>query len=148
MATQFAAQAITITASTLATGAARESAAVTTDTTLNVNDYRVFVKPTNDATGPSGSKAVFVWVAISDDGTNWTGNATGLDAAITLDSPHQFQLGVAISFPSASIARGGSFSLKAACGGSLPKAWSIIIENRIGGAFTALTVAAQKEYNS
>jgi len=148
MATQYASQAITITASTLANGAARQSASVTSDTTNNVNDYRVYVKPTLGSGTLSSSKAVFVWVATSEDGTNWTGNATGSDASITLDSPNQFFLGCAIPFAAVSTARGGSFSLKAACGGSVPQKWSIIVENQTGVAFTALTVASEKEYNS
>lgn len=149
MATTYTAQTITITASTLAAAAARESAGVATDTSQNVNDYRIIVKPTSAAGTPTGSKAVFVWVATSEDiGTNWTGNATGADAAITLDSPHQFNLGCVIPFPTTTITRAGSFSLKAACGGSLPAKWSIIIENQIGFAFTALTVKAEEEYNT
>lgn len=149
MATTYTPITITITASTLATGAARQSVAVVTDTTQNVSDYRISVKPTSAAGTPTGSKAVFVWVAVSDDaGTSWMGNATGTDAAITLDSPHQFFLGCVIPFPTTTIARGGDFSLKAACGGSLPANWCIIIENQIGFAFTALTVACKEEYNT
>jgi hypothetical protein len=95
---------------------------------------------------PSGSKAVFVWVFTSEDGTNFLGNAGASDAAITLDSPHQFPLGCVIPISAQSIARGGSFSLKAACGGSIPLQWGIIIENQTGIAFSALTVAAEKVY--
>jgi hypothetical protein len=149
MATQYATQAITITATTLASGSARQSASVTTDTTHNVNDYRILVEPTLAAGTPAGSKAVFVWIATSEDaGTTWTGNATASDAAITLDTPHQFNFGCAISFPATTLTRGGSFSLKAACGGSLPAAWSIIIENQVGFAFTACTVKCEEEYNT
>jgi hypothetical protein len=148
MATQYASQTITITASTLASGSARQSDAVTSDTAVNLVDYRIYVKPTSASGTPTGSKAVFVWVAISDDTSNWTGNATGSDSAITLDSPHQFALGCVIPFPTSAITRGGSFSLRAACGGTIPNKWAIIIENQIGFAFTALTVSGRKEYTS
>jgi hypothetical protein len=149
MATTFATQAISITATTLASGSARESGSVTTDTTNNVDDYRITVKATAAAGTPTGSKAVFVWVKTSDDsGTTWDGNATSSDAAITLDSPHQFYFGVAIPFPTSTLTRAGSFSLKAACGGSLPKTWGIIIENQIGFAFTACSVTCMESYNT
>lgn len=148
MATQFAAQAITITAGSLSSGTARESAAVTTDTANNVNDYRITVKATTSSGTPAGAKAVFVWVKISDDGTNWDGNATAADAAITLDVPHQFKLGGVIPIGSASITRGCSFSLKAACGGSVPQKWGIIIENQTGITFSSVTVGCAKEFNT
>lgn len=149
MATQYSSVGVTITATTLATGSARQSTAVSTATTQNMNDVRIYVKATAAAGTPTGSKAVFVWVATSEDnGSNYTGNATGSDSAITLDSPHQFNLGCVIPFPTTTLTRGGSFSLKAACGGSLPQKWSIIVENQIGFAFTAFTIYAQEEYNS
>lgn len=146
MATNYAAQAISITAGTLAHAAARESAAIVTDTTKNVVDYRVTVKPTLAAGTPAGNqKAVFIWVKTSSDGTNWDGNSTNADAAITLDAPHQFFLAAIIPFQT-NAARGVSFSLKAACGGSVPKNWGIIIENQTGLAFASLAAAAQLEH--
>jgi hypothetical protein len=98
---------------------------------------------------PAGSKAVFVWVKTSnDDGTTWDGNATSSDAAITLSSPHPFSEGVMIPFPTSGMTDAGSFSLKAACGGSLPKTWGIIIENQVGAAFSSSSVTCQKVYNT
>jgi hypothetical protein len=99
MATQFATQAITITATTLATGAARESASVTTDTAQNVDDYRITVKATlppvrrpDRRRCSCGSRPARMPAP--------PGMATRHpDAAITLDSPHQFAFGVAIPFP-------------------------------------------------
>lgn len=146
MAIQYASQTITITATTLASGAARQSTSVATDNTLNVDDYRINVKAAIAAGTPAGSKAVFVWVFTSNDGTNWDGNAGASDAAITLDSPHQFTLGTVIPFPASTLTRQGSFSLKAACGGSIPESWGIIIENQVGFAFTSCTVTCDKIY--
>lgn len=148
MATQFAAQTITITPGALASGSARQSASVNTDTALNVNDYRIMVKPTLSTGTISGAKAVFVWVKTSTDGTDWDGNATATDSAITLDNPNQFALGCVIPFTAQSVARGASFSLRAACGGSLPKTWGIIIENQTGIAFSSSITDCQKEYNT
>jgi hypothetical protein len=148
MATQYASQSITITASSLSSGSARESASVATDTTVNVADYRVYVKAGVGTGTPAGSKAVYVWGKASDDGTNWTGNATSSDAAITLDSPHQFVLIGSIPITAQSTTRAGSFSLRQAFGGSIPANWGIILENQVGIAFNSLTVACEKEYTS
>ena len=57
MATTYAAVTLTITATTLASAAARESASVNTDVAQNVNDYRIYVKPTAAIGAPAGSKA-------------------------------------------------------------------------------------------
>lgn len=137
---------VTITAGTLASASARESAAQTTDTSSNVNDIRVIVSAGIGGGVLAGNKAVYLWIATSEDaGTTWTGNATGSDAAITLDSPNQFNLGGAIAFAAQSTTRGASFSLKAACGGSLPAKWSVIVENQTGIALSSCTVKAVTE---
>jgi hypothetical protein len=147
MALSYSAVTVTITAGTLAAASARESASITTDTTKDVEDYRVQVDATANAGSPTGSKGVFVWVKTSQDGgTTWDGNATGADTAIALDSPHQFNLGVAIPFPSSGLTRAGTFSLRSACGGSLPKTWGIIVENQVGFALTGVSVVCHKVY--
>lgn len=148
MPTLFASQTITITAATLANDVARESSQVVSDTTVVLNDYRITVKPTLVAGSTSGLRLVYVWVKTSSNGTNWDGNATSSDANITLDNPHQFVPGVVIPFLAGGVARGGSFSLKEACGGSIPRNWGIIIENRTGLAFSACAVECSKEYVS
>jgi hypothetical protein len=148
MASQWAAQTITITPGTLATASARQSAVVTSDNTVNVDDYRVMVKVALGAGTLTGSKAVYVWVYTSDDaGTTFQGNATGTDAAITLDSPHNFYFGCAIPM-TASVTRVGEFSLKSACGGTIPEKWGIIIENATGLSFSSSATTCRKTYNT
>jgi len=113
-----------------------------------VNDYRITVKVTMPNIALTGSKAVFVWVKTSDDaGTTWDGNGTSSDAAITLDSPHQFPLGCVLPC-TINVARAASFSLKAACGGSIPATWGIIIENQTGQTFSSSAVTCKEEYNT
>lgn len=148
MATTYAAATITITPSTLASGSARESASVTTDTAQNVDDYYITVGVTPNGT-PTGTKAVFIWVKTSQDaGTTWDGNATSSDAAITLDSPNQFKFGAVLPLQTTAVRRNVSFSLKAACGGSLPATWGIIEENQSGVAYTSSSVVAKEVYNT
>lgn len=149
MATQYGtATAITVTASTLANAAARQSTAVTSGVTNNTADYRVYVKATPNGAPTGNHKAVYIWVVTSENGTDYTGNATGSDAAITLDSPNQFAFGTAIALSATSSARGASFSLKAACGGSIPAKWAIVVENQCGVALSAFSAIYREEYNS
>lgn len=133
---------ITCTVGTLASSATvgRESASITTDTSNNVNDYRISVafRPNG---APTGVKAMFCLVK-TYDGTTWDGNATASDAAITIDSPDQFYFGCSIPVQTTAVTRAASFSLKAACGGSIPKTWGIIIINNSGVAVTTATFAA------
>jgi hypothetical protein len=153
MATSYVAKSVSLNSAfqTLAssTTVARETGSFSTTTNgNNVNDFRITVQATLAAGTPTGSKAVFVWVKASDDGTIWNGNATANDASLTLDSPHQFPLGCVIPFPTTTLTRAGSFSLKAACGGSLPNQFGIIILNSVGFAFTACAVKVEEEYNT
>jgi hypothetical protein len=147
MAIQYASQSITITPGALASGSARESASVTSDNTLNVDDYRITVKVTLASGTIASPSCVFIWVKNSQDsGTTWDGNATSSDAAITLASPHPFALGGVLPTPTSAITAACSFSLKAACGGSIPHTWGIIIENRSGIAFSSSAVTSEKVY--
>jgi hypothetical protein len=142
---------MTITLASLAAAAARCSASVVTATDQNVNDYRITLTSALTTGTPGASKAVFVWVTTSNDGgTTWDGNSTGTNAAITLDSPHQFNLGCVIPIGAQSLTRSRSFSLKAACEGSLPNHWAIIVENQTGIAFAASgqSLYYKEEYNS
>lgn len=150
MATSYSAVTITITPGALASGSARQSAAKTTPTssTINLEDYRILVQiATQATTTPAGSKAIYVWIYESEDGTAWSGNAGSTDAAITLDSPHQFIAGTTIAHAVSAGTRAAAFSLRNACGGSIPSRWGIIIENQTGMSFSATTVVCQKIYN-
>ncbi len=135
-----AATAITISAATLASGAARESAAV--DNTANkYDDALVQLSFTIGSGAPSGQQAVNVYASSSYDGTTWSDNATGTDSAITLRSPTNLRLIGVIPTPTASVTYVSELlSVAAAFGGTLPPHWSIIVDNETGDAFTACSL--------
>ena len=80
---------LTITAGSLASGAARSSAAVTTSSTNNITSILLTVNILTTSTAPSGNKQVVVYGYMSEDGTNYLGassvvdNVDGTDKAIT-----------------------------------------------------------------
>jgi hypothetical protein len=80
---------MTITAGSLASTAARSSAAVTTDITKNVTKILLTINILTTATTPAGNKQVMVFGYMSEDGTNYQGassvvdNVDGTDKALT-----------------------------------------------------------------
>lgn len=71
--------ALTITAGSLASGAARSSAAVTSGTTNNTSAILLTINILTTATAPSGNKQVVVYGYMSEDGTNYVGNSGTTD---------------------------------------------------------------------
>lgn len=145
--------AITITYTTLANLSSHQSAAV--DNTANLYlDALVTVSFTTGAV--ASPTTVYVYVAGSIDGTTWPGEGsghndgvTGLDAAITLESPTNLRLLGVINTPTASMSYVSSpMSVAQAFGGVMPLKWSIIINNQSGAAFTAGTASYTGVYTT
>jgi hypothetical protein len=133
-------QALTITLASLASSATagRESTVVNNGTNLFM-DALVSVVVTL-AAGTSGSdRAVYVYAyGTSNDGTDYTGSATGTDAAYTQADPTPLKLIGVIPAPTQSLAyKGGPWSVAAAFGGVLPAKWGIIVRNFSGITLTA-----------
>lgn len=131
---------ITITATTLAAAASRESAAIDNSSNLYL-DAILQVIVTLAAGSPADFKCVNILVAGSEDGTNWGDNATGADAAITLRVPtNLYQLGTIQTPDSGALTyKSAPMSVARAFGGKLPRKWSLIISNHTNIAFTACT---------
>lgn len=129
---------IAITLGNLANGAAREGPAVNNATTLYL-DAILYLAIALVAGVPSSLQKIRVYLYASHDGTNYTDNATGSDAAITLRTPTNLILLGEIACPtSGGLTWKGVFpSVAAACGGILPKKWGIVVENRTGLEFAA-----------
>jgi len=134
-----ASQAITITLASLASGSAKESDAV--DNTTNLfHDAELELQIKFQAGSPSGQKRVNVYIAVSQDGTDFMDNATGSDASITLRAPTNLFGPFPIQVPDS-----GGLTYKAVIpsvvaiigGTHLPPKWSIIIENQTGVTFSA-----------
>ena len=120
--------AITITLNSLAHSATagRESTAI--DNSTNVyDDAFVTVICVTDATTIAADQAVYVYAYASEDGTNYTDNATGTDAGITLRSPTNLVLLGVIATPTASATYKKTFTVAPAFGGILPRKWGIVV---------------------
>lgn len=153
MAIQYGADtAITITAGSLASAAARASAAVTTDTSKNVVSVLVEVKVGTTTTAPSGNKQVVVYGYRSSDGTDYSGasstadNVDGTDKAITMGVPTNLVLLGVISLNIGAVAATvvGVFDLAAAFG-SVPPKWGIVLVNDAGTALGGTVSASYRE---
>lgn len=137
---------ITCTLASLANSSARESTVVDNGTNLYL-DALVTVAVTLGATAPSGDKQVVVYLYASEDGTNYTDNATGSDAAITLRSPTNLVKAMVLHTPTASLAYKGVFSVAQFFGGVLPRKWGIVVRNNSGSAFSATEGDHVKSYS-
>lgn len=78
--------ALTHTAASLATSSTllvgRETSSIDNATSVKALWYKVSVRVTTGTT-PTAARQIEVWLADSEDGTNYDGNQTGSDAAIT-----------------------------------------------------------------
>jgi hypothetical protein len=139
--------AITCTLASLAGGSARESTAL--DNTSNLFlDVLVYVACKLQTGTPGSDKQINVYVYGSEDGTNYTDNATGTDAAITLRSPSNLRvIGVLATPDSGALTyKSNPMSVAAAFGGVMPRKWGIVVENRTALTFSATEGDHAKSY--
>jgi hypothetical protein len=127
---------LTITLNSLASSATagRESTVVDNSSTLYV-DALVTVIVDLAAGAPANDQAVYVYAYGSEDGTNYTDNATGTDAAITLRTPTNLRLIGIINTPVDGAVYPQVFTVAHVFGGVLPRKWGIVVRNYSGQAF-------------
>ncbi|HEY9014437.1 MAG TPA: hypothetical protein VIM84_05200 [Gemmatimonadales bacterium] len=130
----------TLTLASLASSATagRESTAV--DNTSNKYlDYICQVSVKLQTGTPASDKAVYIFAYGSVDGTNYTDNATGSDAAITLRDPTALRLVNVIPCPDAGALTYESqpFSIAHAFGGVMPAKFGIVVRNYTGVTLSA-----------
>lgn len=141
--------ALTITAGSLASNAARSSAAVTSDTSVNLDGYKVTVNVLTTASAPSGNKQVSVYFYQSEDGTNYQGNSSttdnvdGTDKAITIGSPSALTLAGALPLNQGAVAvtARNVFDLP---WDSIPPKWGIVLHNDAGVTLGATVTATYR----
>lgn len=135
-------QAITCTLPSLGSTSLRESTAISNTANLFM-DVKIQVKIKTNAAGTSATGAVNVYAyATADDGTTYSGGATGTDAAYTANKDQLVYLG---SIPAVANATTyvGLFNLARAFGyGGIPAKWGIVVENLSGAALDASVGAA------
>lgn len=140
---------ITITLASLGSSAtaARESTAIDNTSDL-YDDAMVYVACKLQAGSPANDKAIYVFAYGSEDGTNYTDNATGSDAAVTMRVPTNLRLIGVISCPDSGALtyKGGPFTVAQAFGGIMPRKWGIVVRNYTGVTFDATEGNHAKSY--
>ena len=138
---------MTITLASLAQGAAREATAVDNSSDLFL-DAMVYLAIKLQTGTPASDRQINVYFYGSHDGTNFTDNVTGTNAAVTLRAPTNLRGPHTIFTPDA-----GALTYKIVIGsvasyfgGFLPKKWGIVVENRTNITLSATEGDHIKEY--
>ena len=128
--------AITITLTNLTNAGVRESTAVVNSANLYLDAIVGLQLAISNGT-VAGDKVAFVYFYGSVDGVNYTDNATGTDAALTMRSPTNLRG----PFPCAMPANGPLTyyytigSVAQYFGGVLPTKWGVVVQNTSGVVF-------------
>lgn len=145
--------ALTITAASLASAAARSSAAVTPDVTKNIAAIMLTVSVLTTTTAPSGNKQVAVYGYMSEDGTTYSGasstvdNVDGTDKTLTaLGSPSNLVLLGTVQLNQGAVAATirETFEVTARFG-CVPRKWGIVLFNDAGTALGGTVTATYTE---
>lgn len=140
--------AITCTLASLATAGARECTALDNSSNLYLDAF-VRLQCALQAGTPGSDKVTNVYAYGSEDGTNYTDNATGSDAAVTLRAPTNLRWIGAIQMPDSGALtyKSHPMSIAWAFGWWLPTKWGIVVENRSNVTFNATEGNHAKAYN-
>jgi hypothetical protein len=125
--------AITITLTSLANGAARQSTVVD-NTTTRYLDALLRIR-TNGAAASTALVDVYVYAALGD--TTYTDGATGSDAAFTAAARLNSRYLGSVQMNAATGVVAYLGSVAAAFGGTLPDKWGLIVVNNSGDALSA-----------
>lgn len=142
--------AITCTLASLASSATAGRECTAIDNSANLYLDALLYVAFKLATGtPANDKAAYVFLYGSEDGTNYTDNATGSDAAITFRVPSNLPLGGLIKTPDAGALtyKGGPFAVAPQFGGVLPRKWGFALRNYSGVAGDATEGNHVKTYS-
>lgn len=129
---------LTLASLTSSASAGRESTAVD-NSTDRYDDVIIQLKVALQSGSPANDKAVYVYAYGSEDGSTYTDNASGSDAAITLRAPSAMPIIGVISCPDSGglTYEGQPMSIAAAFGGHMPRKWGIVVRNYTGVTFSA-----------
>lgn len=125
---------ITCTLASLASSATVGRASAAVDNGTNKFIDALLTVAVKLATGsPANDKAVYVYGYASEDGSNYSGEASGSDAGYTQQAPTNLVLIGRIECPaSGALTYKGVFRVAPAFGGILPRKWGIVIRNYTG----------------
>jgi hypothetical protein len=133
-------QSLTITLTSLADAAGRESTYVDNGTNLYLDALVMAVIKTQNSGTISDPKAVYVYAyGTSDTGTpTYPDAVTGSDAAITPNDPSNLKLLGTIGVAAINTTyKGGPWSVASLFGGKLPERWGVVVYNDCGTALSA-----------
>lgn len=133
------AQALTITLTSLADAAGRESTVVNNSSDKYLDALvSLRVKPQNSGS-ITDPKVVYLYAYASvDGGSEYTDSVTGADAAFTVTSPNNLKLLGVVYVAAINVTyRGGPWSVAAQFGGRLPERWGCVVYNDCGTALSA-----------
>ncbi len=140
-----AAASITITLTSLANDAKRES----TELSNTVNLYLDVLVQLKVKTGNSvsGDKALYVYAyGTIEDNMGYSGDASGLDGAYSGNLDNTKLIGVISTPAAASSYVSDMMSVANAFGGVLPSAWGIIVHNKTGAVLNGTENNFEKKY--
>lgn len=130
-------QAITITLTSLANNALRQSTALDNGSNLFLNAIiMVKVKSNASSTSASGYCNVYAY-GTADGGTTYGDTVTGTDGAVTLTVPPNLTLLGVINVVANATTYVRHFSIAQAFGGVMPDHWGIVVENKSGNTLDA-----------
>lgn len=132
------AQTVTMTNTSLGDGSWRQSASVDNGTNLYIDAH--LGGSIQTGTTPTANGTIDIYAYGSYDGTNFTGGASGSDAAYTADGEEllfPLLLSITVDATSDQDYVFGPVSVAQAFGGVLPETWGIVIENNTGAALNA-----------
>ena len=132
-----ASQVMSITLASLANNAARESSAVSNVTSAYLDVHVQLSVATSGSA--AGDRALLVYAYGTENGSRYTYNVTGVDAAVTVNSPVAFRLIGTIPHANSGtqIYVSQPMAVAPAFGGFLPRNWGLVVENRTGRTLLA-----------
>jgi len=139
-------QTITITLNGLASDGKRESTAIVNTTNLFLDALVQLKIDTGNVGAPAGDMNALVYAyGTADDGTTYSGGATGTDAAYGGEAGQLITncklLGIIAVDAQNEVFESDVFSIASAFGGVVPAKWGIIVVNQIGQALGANSAA-------
>lgn len=132
------ANALTCTLASLASSTTAGRSSTTMDnTTSKYEDYGFDVKLKTNGSAPTGEKGSYIYLAVSQDGTNLSGSsaeAVGTDVAVTFDTNTNLFGPYFLSMPAASTTYRWQSGSIAALIGFVPQKACVIVNNQTGNA--------------
>lgn len=129
---------VTLTLASLANGSWRQSTAVVNTTDLFLD--ALLGGSVQTGTTPTANGTIDIYLYASYDGTNYTGGASGSDAAYTADGEENlfvFVKSIIVDATSDQDYVWGPISVAAAYGGIMPSRWGVVVENNTGSTLNA-----------